>query len=443
MTPDERSTERIRTWLADTADELGDPTRGVNDVIVRLSATPQRRRWRAWPWARGASSTEQLGGDHLATHGRSSGRLGLAGLAILVAGIGAGLGAGSVLVQQREPRTIVVAQDGSGDATTIGGAMAMAVDGDTVLVWPGRYVERITMEADITIRGYGNRGDIIIEAPDVPGSRHDGTPVSVAVTIRGSFGTLANLTILGGDQGGGISVEDAAAPEISDVVINSTGDPMYGTAAVNWSGGGSGVLHDSSVSGVLRMTGAGTTPLIEWNHLRGACIVVEADGGARDDQPRPVFRENEINGCAAGTLVRIEAGLPVLEHNDLVLAGGTALLLSAGVSGARVEGNTIHDSGTAIAIAHPRGPVTLTDNILRGDAVGISVYDGSDQVRIEGNEIRDGGIGLNLVGGTDPVASGNVLCDNAEDVRVLPASREVPAVDGAETCPEASPAPGA
>ena len=83
MTPDERSTERIRTWLADTADELGDPTRGVNDVIVRLSATPQRRRWRAWPWARGASSTEQLGGDHLATHGRSSGRLGLAGLAIL------------------------------------------------------------------------------------------------------------------------------------------------------------------------------------------------------------------------------------------------------------------------------------------------------------------------------------------------------------------------
>ena len=255
MTPDERSTERIRTWLADTADGLGDPTRGMNDVIVRLSATPQRRRWRAWPWARGAS-TGLVGRDPVARTDELGPHLGLAGLAILVAGIGAGLGAGSVLVQQREPRTIVVAQDGSGDATTISGAIAMAVDGDTVLVSPGRYVEQIIVESDIKIRGNGNRGDIIIEAPDVPGSRHDGTPVSVAVTIRGSFGTLANLTVLGGDHGAGISVEDAAAPEISDVTIRATGGPAYGTvrSMVRRRSGG---LHDSTIAGVLRMPARG------------------------------------------------------------------------------------------------------------------------------------------------------------------------------------------
>ncbi len=76
---------------------------------------------------------------------------------------------------------------------------------------------------------------------------------------------------------------------------------MNGSDAVHWSSGGSGTLHDSTVSGVLRMTGAGTSPVIEWNHLRGACILVDADGGAHEDQPQPILRENEINGCPGRT----------------------------------------------------------------------------------------------------------------------------------------------
>lgn len=344
--------------------------------------------------------------------------------------------AGATTEHPREPRTFVVAQDGSGDATTIGEAIALAVDGDEVIVRPGRYVDRVTVEADIEIRGEGAREDVIVQAPDLVGSNDDGTPLSIAFTFRRSSGSLANLTVLGSELGWGILVEQAAAPDISNVVIASPGRPMNGSDAVHWSSGGSGTLHDSTVSGVLRMTGAGTSPVIEWNHLRGACILVDADGGAHEDQPEPILRENEINGCPGDVLVDIGAGSPVLEHNDLTLPNATAVKL-AGVSNARIEGNTVHDSETAIAIVNARGPVTVADNVLRGGEVGVSVYGTGDQVRIEGNEVRDGGIAISLMGGADPILADNLLCGNAEAVRGLPADGARAPVDASETCPAA------
>ena len=63
--------------------------------------------------------------------------------------------------------------------------------------------------------------------------------------------------------------------------------------------------------------------------------------------------------------------------------------------------------------------------------VGVSaLYGGGDDVRIRGTRSgkRDR---VQPRGGQDPVLAGNVLCGNAEDVRALPASREIPAVDSA------------
>ena len=82
------------------------------------------------------------------------------------------------------PRTIVVAQDGSGDVATITEGVALAVDGDTVLIRPGVYAESVLVEEDITLTGDGPREAVIVEGPRRrAGSRHAST---AALLVRAS-----------------------------------------------------------------------------------------------------------------------------------------------------------------------------------------------------------------------------------------------------------------
>lgn len=363
-------------------------------------------------------------------------------MTLLASGVlGWALLAGSGAQPGTVARTILVAQDGSGDATTIAGGVAMAADGDTVLVRPGTYRERVVVETDIEIRGAGGRDEVVVEAPDDPGHRHDGSPRSVAFTFRGSFGSLRNLTVLGQPDGRGISVEAAAAPEIGNVTIAATGGWTGRTVAIWWSGGSGGVLRDSTVSGVVGMSGAGTAPLIEWNRLRDTCIVVRFDGGSHEDQPRTVLRQNAIAGCPTGVLVRVEAGSVLMEGNDLVLAHGTGVSMAG--SRGTIRGNTFHDSETGVAIANPRGAVSVLDNLVLGNAVGVSVFAGGPAIRIEGNDLRDNALALNLAGGDHPVIAGNALCGNAADLQVVPAGHDAPSLDGNGGCQASGWLPGA
>jgi hypothetical protein len=363
--------------------------------------------------------------------------------ALLAAGVlgWATLVAGSIGDVAKDGRTIVVTQDGSGDATTIAAGVRMAVDGDTVLVRPGTYRERVDVQADIAIRGDGPRERVIVEALDGQGQDHHGTPRSVAFTFRGSFGSLSNLTVRGAAGGRAISVEAEAAPVISDVTIGSGGVWTGRNVAIWWSSGATGVLRDSTVSGLVGVAGAGTSPLIESNRLTDACITVRSEGSAQQDQPRPVIRDNSLGGCPTGVLIRIEAGSPLVEGNDLVLEHGTGVSLAG--SGGTVRGNTIHDSETAVSVANPRGPVAIEDNAIDGNSVGVSVFNGDTGVRIERNHVQGNGVALNLAGGEPPVISDNTLCGNAADITVVPVGHDVPSLDGNGGCQASGWFPGA
>lgn len=68
---------------------------------------------------------------------------------------------------EQERRTLVVVARtlvvGPGDYATIGEAVAVARDGDTVLVRPGQYEESVTLEGkSITIQGDGDRDEIVV-----------------------------------------------------------------------------------------------------------------------------------------------------------------------------------------------------------------------------------------------------------------------------------------
>jgi hypothetical protein len=81
-------------------------------------------------------------------------------LAVVVAGAGI---AGSRLLAA--DTTLVVDQSGNGDYTTLAQAVEAALDGGTILVRPGRYVESVAVVGkDLTIKGEGDRDEIIVEA---------------------------------------------------------------------------------------------------------------------------------------------------------------------------------------------------------------------------------------------------------------------------------------
>lgn len=424
MTPDERSTGRIREWLADTAAGVGDPTRGIDDVLDRVSTTHQRRSWRRWSW--------RAGDDHVASAPRRARRTWrLAGLAIAVAGVGTGLIAATLLVQRTEPRTIVVAQDGSGDATTIGDGVALAADGDTVLVRPGTYVERVHVARTIAIAGDGPRAEIIVRSPADGTTLPDGRPASVAFDLDGHAATLRGLTIVGGGRGRAVVVENGATPTITEVVIDVDGIVVDESVAIWWSTGAGGVLRDSTVSGTIVISGAGTVPLIERNTLPRTCLHVTQEGSA--DPPLPIIRGNQMGGCPSGNLINAKGGDLTIEDNHLELEHGKALNLS-GVMGATIRDNEVHGSAVGVSIVNPRGPVTLAGNTIWANEVGVFVVNGHPDVHIESNTIRDNAVGLNLAVTTDVVVTGNALCGNGQDIRVSPADLAVPSLEANDGC---------
>ena len=74
-------------------------------------------------------------------------------------------GVGPPVVERLGDGPIIVAADGSGDYTTIQAAMDAAVEGTTIKVQPGTYVEALVLEKDIVIAGQGDGSEVVIEPP--------------------------------------------------------------------------------------------------------------------------------------------------------------------------------------------------------------------------------------------------------------------------------------
>ena len=345
------------------------------------------------------------------------------------------------------PRRLIVAADGSEMFPTINAAIAVAVDGDEIVVEPGRYVEHLTINRSIKISGHGPR-DRIILAPI--------TPEGPCIAITGGAPHLIGFTIDGiaVDVAPGISVGRRAP----DLILVTGGAPVLvsldlcGGWGARFSGTGTEgairfcAIHDGIV-GVL--ANAGARPSIEDNEIwatEAAGIAIGHSGS------NPTVRGNRIHdGLKAGIVIRSGASARI-EENEIWGHVGEAIVIDSG-SALVVRANRIHDGMTGIAVysADTRiedneiwsngayGIVVGADALISANSIhggrdgffpAILVHRGSAP-RIEDNEIwANAGQGIEVKGsGTSPMICGNLVRDGLGDgISVLDGSS--PTIDG-------------
>jgi hypothetical protein len=140
----------------------------------------------------------------------------------LITAIAISLLAGSAVGVAAEV-THVVAQDGSGDFTTISDAVVAAQDGDTIMVRPGTYTEAITIDKDITLMGDGeDASEVVMHIPE-DGPRADWLQMKYAFWLQDADASLSKLTIHGPGSRVSAFVVVGGDPTIHDIVVDLDG----------------------------------------------------------------------------------------------------------------------------------------------------------------------------------------------------------------------------
>lgn len=333
------------------------------------------------------------------------------------------------------PATIVVAQDGSGDFETITDALAAAEDGDTVLVKPGTYEESVLIDKDITLKGDGAEGEVVLQfdvtAPDVPSFMTYG-PVPYGILLEDSSATVSDLTILGPVVGMGIAAV-AGAPTIERVVVELeaqyVGSPHTFIGLANQSGA---TIRDSRGDGPIW----GLDNLAAYGDLRGTGKVTIV-GNQNQDFISFVAMDGSV---VTGNTLAPTGGIEVMagDGGNVEIAGNDVswVALSGGDgSGLVVRDNTIAgglvDNGAAITLGD--GSPTIEANRIRDTRIGVLIQPGGAPT-IRSNTIEGNEIGINVRGEAAPVIEGNRFCGNEQDL-VVPDASELTLDASNEVCP--------
>jgi parallel beta-helix repeat protein len=348
---------------------------------------------------------------------------------ILSAMTAGGVAVGATLLASPSPNgplTLVVAQDGSGDFTTITEAIAVARDGDTVSVRPGTYQESVLISNDVSVVGDGPAGTVIIEfaldGPIVSSVLGGRKPYGIA--LNDSNGHLANLTVRGPVPAAGVWVS-GGSPTLEGLSVAWTGRFESGPpASFEFVGGTTATLRDATATCCLAI-GRGASPTIER---------LELDGGGfiSGEGTQPLIRDSgfawalDIEGGAA----------PTIERNQLLglkVVGSSPMIRDNTFANPDFVAGVQHSSSEeATAIEIVGGAPTIVGNRIGDHEVGISVGLGSTPT-VTDNRIEANTTGIEVVGSaTSPILSGNTFCDNGTDLAVPEGSAVT--LDGNTVC---------
>lgn len=306
------------------------------------------------------------------------------------------------------PRRLIVAGDGSAMFTTIGAAIAVAVDGDEIVVEPGGYVEHLTINRSIRIRGHGPREDIVL-AP-ARGS-------SPCIEITGGSPHLTNLAI---DSRGLEVALDLQSYEVGPCLLVDGGTPMCegldisGPWGVDFQGPGTGgsirscSIHDG-ISG-FRVT-LGAAPLIGENDIAGHTVYGLHIHG---QETAPFVLANRIHHVGIGIRVGVGAE-PRIEDNEIWASAVAGIRMGGQRAAPIVRSNRIHDGRGQGIMIFGASPRIEENEIWANQMEGLCIVGVHSSPTVTGNTVRDGlSDGIAVLDGASPILSGNTVRGNAQ-----------------------------
>jgi hypothetical protein len=379
----------FREQLPDLLDEHA-PKRAPGDLFARFARrmedAPQRPGW--------ATRERWLPMDSSIPISRAQRAALLLGTLLLLAlTLAAAFAIGSRLLTN--PMTIIVAADGSGDVTTLAAGIAMARDGDTILVLPGTYVEVVTITQDLELRGAGSRGAIVVRATDEGPSIRTGSLAGgpagdqrYAILVNDAGPTISGLTFLGEHSA---VVAIGGGPKIIDNHFIGVGPEQpheveVGENAIMLRAGSGATIRDNRFedSGPIAAYDR-SQPLIERNQLIGGAYIVGGFGDAAE------IRNNLVQTSERGIESR-GSKAPLIANNTFA---NVELPIHAEGGAATIVGNRIeHRSSNDTGIRYDGGSGTIEDNTIEGYTRGVEVMDFSGEIK--GNDINAGFDGVRM-----------------------------------------------
>ena len=415
----EHDVERaLRDWIEeDTA--VPEPSR-LRERVLAVPETAEVGARFHWPWLTGWLGARPLSAATAAA-------VALALLALVLVPLG----------PTKEPGTLVVAQDGSGEYGTISDAVAAAEDGDTILVRPATYVESIRIDKDITLRGDGDREDVVITSPSEPVRRYlprDQEPY--AIRVDGADASVEDLTLTGPTSamivlGGSQRITNVTFGDIGYFDdVDSEGESHY--AGLILADGSSATVRDSLFQEGSVIVDPGARITLEDNELEGSWVgighgrmgvramtpVDPADIAAEgSDFEGTVISRNVWTDSQDAVFVGF-GETALIEDNEIRGSDEVAIMVMSANDGSVIRGNTITDGRTAIMLVDDTG-VDVSENVLSGNQVGINIS--GRGATVSRNEIRDNTVGVIIASvsyGTSPTLEGNDISGNVRGVSI-------------------------
>lgn len=325
----------------------------------------------------------------------------------------------AVTLEQRTPspisdKDIIVAQDGSGDHTTIQRAIAAADRGETIRVRPGRYEEQLYIDKNISVVGDGPRDEIVVVPTGVL-QEPDANQPNGAINVRGASAQIVGLTIRDERER-----DRCCGPVVGEVVVDGSAEPVLEGLAVEHIRVGDrsrAVVRGNDVDMIT--VEAISSPTIEANRVSHITVGDPSDDeDGRGRVQSAVVIDNDVSDSlsigGSGTLVEANRIASLIDE------GIGTLITENDLGQVDLNGidSVVHDNRIGgdygIFVGGTGSDITIEDNDVAGRWLGIGTA-GSGHVTIRGNTVRGSDVGL-LVASQDADITGNDLCDNGDDI---------------------------